>query len=207
MNYLTINTFHPAYNDLYTLAFMQMENNPEQRVNVIVVDSPGGYVWNLRVLLDLIQDSKKDTVTIASGLVASCGACLATAGTPGLRIIGANTDMLIHEASGMTYGKTSDIVAEANKIKQTTEELVYGIFDKNSDHEKGYTQKLVNEINNADLWLTADEAIAHRFADIKMSRAKALQSIDQIYDEYLLRKNQKELGLNNDFPFENRRGF
>ena len=97
ISYLTVNTFHPAYNDLYTNAFMQMQANPDQRYNVIVVDSPGGYCWCLSVLLDLIQDSPKDTITIASGIVASCGACLATAGTPGLRVIGANTKMLINE--------------------------------------------------------------------------------------------------------------
>ena len=197
ISYLTVNTFHPAYNDLYTNAFMQMQANPDQRYNVIVVDSPGGYCWCLSVLLDLIQDSPKDTITIASGIVASCGACLATAGTPGLRVIGANTKM---------WGKTSDIVSEAKNIQRTTDELVYGTFDKNADREKGYTQNLIKEINNADLWLSADEAIRHRFADIKMSRATALFSLDKIYDEYLARKNQYELGYNNDFPFENRRG-
>ena len=206
INYLTVNTFHPAYNDIYTTAFMKMQANPEQRYNVIVVDSPGGYCWSLSVLLDLIQDSPKDTITIASGIVASCGACLATAGTPGLRLIGNNTKMFIHEASGMVWGKTSDIVSEAKNIQNTTDELVYGTFDRNAGREKGYTQNLIKEINNADLWLTADEAIAHRFADIKMSRATALLSLDKIYDEYLARKNQYELGYNNDFPFENRRG-
>lgn len=205
INYLTVNTFHPIYNNLYTQAFLQMECNPEQRYNVIVVDSPGGYVWNLSVLLDLIQDSSKDTITIASGIVASCGACLATAGTPGLRIIGNNTKMLIHEASGAVRGKTSDIVAEAKEIQHTTDELVYGTFDRNSAHEKGYTQKLIKEINNADLWLSADEAIEHRFADIKMSRGKALLSLDQVYDDYLIRKNQYEIGINEDFPFEDRK--
>lgn len=205
INYLTVNTFHPAYNDLYTQSFLRMECNPDQRYNVVVVDSPGGYCWCLSVLLDLIKDSSKDTITISSGIVASCGACLATAGTPGLRIIGENTQMLIHEASGMAWGKTSDIVAEAKNIQKITDKLVYGTFDKNSEHEEGYTQNLVKEVNNADLWLSADEAIGHRFADIKMSRGKALLMLDQIYDDYLNRKNRKELGMNNDFPFENRR--
>lgn len=205
-NYLLVNVFHPALNDLYSKAFMQMEANPEQRANVIVIDSPGGYCWNLSVLLDLIQDSPKDTITIASGIVASCGACLATAGTPGLRIIGNNTQMLIHEASGMAWGKTSDIVAEAKNIQRLTDNLVYGTFDRNSEHDIGYTKNLIKEVNNADLWLTSDEAISHRFSDLKMSRSKALNSLDKIYDDYLMRKNQFELGQNKDFPFENRRG-
>lgn len=206
MKYLLINTFHPLYDDLYSKAFMEMESDTSQRANVIVVDSPGGYVWNLSVLLDLIQDSSKPTITIASGIVASCGACLATAGTPGLRIIGNNTKMLIHEASGGVSGKTSDIVAEAKEIQKTTNELVYGTFDRNSEHESGYTQKLIKEINNADLWLSSDEVLVHRFADIKMSRAKALLSIDTILDDYFARKQKYDLGMNKDFPFENRRG-
>lgn len=205
INYLTVNMFHPGLNDLYTQSFLQMECNPDQRFNVVVVDSPGGYVWNLSVLLDLIQDSCKPTITIASGIVASCGACLATAGTPGLRIIGANTKMLIHEASGSVYGKTSDIVAEAKEIQNTTDEIVYGTFDRNSCRPKGYTQSLIKEINNADLWLSADEAIEHRFSDIKMSRGKALLSLNDIYDGFLERKTRCELGVNADFPFEGRK--
>lgn len=166
---------------------------------------PGGFVWNLSVLLDLIQDSSKPTVTIASGIVASCGACLSTAGTKGLRIIGNNTKMLIHEASGMAWGKTSDVINEARELERTTETLVYGTFDRQSDHDYGYTKELVRNVNNADLWLSSDEVIAHRFADIKMSRAKALMNLDKIYDDYLIRKNNYELGLNVDFPFEDRR--
>lgn len=206
INYLRINHFHPVLNDLYTQAFVEMENNPDQRYNVLVIDSPGGYCWCLSVLLDLIQDSPRDTITISSGIVASCGACLATAGTPGLRIIGGNTQMLIHEASGGISGKTSDIVAEAKNIQHITDELVYGTFDRNSGHEKGYTQNLIKEINNADLWLSADEAISHRFADIKMGVGKALQSLDKIYDDYIIRKGQFEQGTLKDFPFDNREG-
>ena len=74
INYLRINHFHPILNDLYTQAFVEMENNPDQRYNVLVIDSPGGYCWCLSVLLDLIQDSPRDTITISSGIVASCGA-------------------------------------------------------------------------------------------------------------------------------------
>lgn len=40
INYLTVNEFHPALDDIYTQAFIQMEANREQRFNVVVVDSP-----------------------------------------------------------------------------------------------------------------------------------------------------------------------
>ena len=65
---------------------------------------------------------------------------------------------------------------------------------------------LIKEINNADLWLSADEAISHRFADIKMGVGKALQSLDKIYDDYIIRKGQFEQGTLKDFPFDNREG-
>lgn len=189
LKYLLVNDFYPEYNDAYTQAFIDMEQNENQRYNVIVVDSPGGYCWALSVFLDLIQDSPKETITIASGIVASCGAVLATSGTPGLRIIGGNSQMLIHEASGLAWGKTSDVVSEAKNLQDITDKLVYDTFDKNSGHESGYTRNLVKENFNADLWLSADEAIKHGFADIKMSRAKALTSLDKIYDNYLINKN------------------
>ena len=64
--------------------------------------------------------------------------------------------------------------------KALVTEIVYGTFDRNSCRPKGYTQSLIKEINNADLWLSADEAIEHRFSDIKMSRGKALLSLNDI---------------------------
>ena len=73
-------------------------------------------------------------------------------------------------------------IAEYDRIilDTTTNEIVYGTFDRNSCRPKGYTQSLIKEINNADLWLSADEAIEHRVSDIKMSRGKALLSLNDI---------------------------
>ena len=87
IQYMLIQTFHPAYNSLYCDIFQQIHDSNQPYIP-IVVDSPGGYTWNLSVLLDLIEDSDKPIITISSGISMSCGAVLATSGTSGLRIIG-----------------------------------------------------------------------------------------------------------------------
>lgn len=184
--YLLVNSFHPYLNSIYTDAFRDIENSTQPYVP-IVIDSPGGYVWNLNVLLDAIDDCSKPVITIASGIAMSCGAVLTTAGTKGLRIIGKNTTMMIHQAAALTYGKSSDMVNDALDVHKTTEDT-FKRFDMNAGKEVGYTANLVKENYNADLFLNAEEVLNHGFADIIMSRGKALDNLDSIYNEYLIKQ-------------------
>ncbi len=184
IQYMLIQTFHPAYNSLYCDIFQQIHDSNQPYIP-IVVDSPGGYTWNLSVLLDLIEDSDKPIITISSGISMSCGAVLATSGTSGLRIIGQNTNFMIHQAASMAWGKSSDMMNDSADVHRTTTQMVYKQFDRKSGHEDGYTENLIKENMNADLFLSAEDTLKHGFMDLIMSRGKALRSIDDIYNDYL----------------------
>lgn len=193
IQYMEVNTFHPYLNSIYADIFSMLEDN-DYPIIPIVVDSPGGYVWCLSTLLDMIQDSKKPVCTIASGIAMSCGAGLFVAGTPGLRIVGPNTSILLHQVSSMTYGKSADIESDAKDISASTDKFLYDLFDKQSGQESGFTKNLIKENFNADLYVSPEQAVSYGFADKIMSRTKALKNLDLIYEEYL-----KGRGGNNDF--------
>lgn len=192
IQYMTVNVFHPFLNEAYQDAFLQMEQS-SQPYNVIIVDSPGGYTWNLSVLLDCIDDSSKPTITIGSGIQMSCGAVLFTSGTQGLRIISPNSSMMIHQVSSGTSGKSSDMLSDAIDAQNATNSLVYERFDKNSGHEDGFTENLIKQNMNADLNLTPQQAIDYNFADMIMSRNKALMNLDSIFANYLANKEQETI--------------
>ena len=187
LKYITVNVFSPYLNEYYQDAFLAMEQS-SQPYNVVVVDSPGGFTWNLSVLLDCIDDSTKPTITIGSGIQMSCGAVLFTSGTPGLRIISPNSTMMIHQVSSGTSGKSSDMLNDAIDAHNATESLVYGRFDKNSGHENGFTENLIKQNMNADLNLTPQQAVDYNFADMIMSRNKAFLNLDSIFANYLANK-------------------
>jgi ATP-dependent Clp protease protease subunit len=187
--YMIVNTFHPYYNSLYQDVFAMIEDSSQPYIP-IVVDSPGGYTWNLSVLLDCIDDATKPVITIGSGIQMSCGAVLLTSGTQGLRIVSPNSTVMVHQAASMTWGKSSDMISDSADVHKTTQKFVYERFDKNAGKESGFTEELVRQNMNADLFLDAQQTVDYGFADVIMSRNKALSNLDQLYFDYCKKKEE-----------------
>lgn len=181
--YLSVEYFHPCLNLLYAEAFSMIENSDQPYIP-IVINSYGGYTDCLSTLLDCIQGSTKPVITIATGVAMSCGCDLFVSGTKGLRIIGQNTTSLIHQVASMAWGKSSDIENEAREISRLNKKLAYDLFDKAGGHEEGYTQNLIKENFNADLFLTPEQMMEHGWADKIMSLNQALLNLDSIFDDY-----------------------
>jgi len=195
INYIDVQMFHPYISGLYADAF-KMIHDSEQAYVPLVINSYGGYVDCLSTMLDEIDNSEKPVITIVTGVAMSCGAVLATSGTKGLRFIGNNARFMVHEAAGGARGKSSDVLNDAKDLQNMTDKLVYERFDKQAGKPEGYTKNLVKDNFNADLFLNANEALAHGYMDSIMSRNKALNTIDALYSNYLDNK-QKEI-TNND---------
>jgi len=87
----------------------------------LIISSPGGSVFDGWVLFDhlraLSADGHKIT-TVVRGMAASMAAVLAQAGD--VRIIGAESFLMIHEPSSGAWGKTSDLADELAMMKRMT---------------------------------------------------------------------------------------
>lgn len=188
VKYLEVETFHPWLNSAYMDAIKEIEDSDQPYI-VLVVDSYGGYVDCLTSIIDTIDTCSKPTVTIGTGVMMSCGGVLSTSGTPGLRFVSPSSRFMIHQVSGWGMGKSSDIEAESREMTRLTDSLVYERFDKQAGKPLGYTKNLVKENFNADLFLTAQDCIEHNFMDAIMSRNQVLSNIDEIYQNWLRKKN------------------
>lgn len=190
--YLTVEYFHPCLNTLYAEAFSYLESTDQEYIPILIC-SYGGYCDCLSTLLDCIQGSSKPVMTIATGVDMSCGCDLFVSGTKGLRIVGPNTTSLIHQVGSGVFGKTSDIEFESKEVIRLNDKILYNLFDKAGDHESGYTKNLVKEHFNADIYLTAEEMIQHKWADKIMSVNQALLNMDNIFEDYKAMKDKVEL--------------
>lgn len=137
--------------------FLELEKDPEVQIIPIFINSYGGQVYALTAMRDLIKSSPKPVATIAVGMAMSCGASLLACGTKGLRFASPDADILIHQVSGGTWGKTADIEESARQYKRMNQKMLENLA-KDTGKPKDYFQKRINKMANVDWTVDAEEA-------------------------------------------------
>ena len=105
--------------------------------------------------------------TICTGLAASMGAVLLTAGAKGKRSALPHSRVMIHQPLGGVEGQASDIEITARQILRTKQEL-YEILALHSD----VTIKKIEKDADRDYWMTAPEAQKYGLIDEVLSARK-----------------------------------
>jgi ATP-dependent Clp protease protease subunit len=126
----------------------------------IYINSPGGSVSAGLGIYDTMQLITPDVATICTGLAASMGAVLLTAGTEGKRAALPHSRIMIHQPLGGVQGQASDIEITAREIMRTKQEL-YEILS----HHSGVAIEKIAADADRDYWLRADEAKEYGLID------------------------------------------
>jgi ATP-dependent Clp protease protease subunit len=124
------------------------------------INSPGGEVLSGLGIYDTMQYIKPDVRTICVGMAASMGSFLLMGGAAGKRYILPNCEVMIHQPSGGTQGKESDIERQASHIKRLKHKL-YVAYQKHT----GQTIEKLTEDMDRDNWLTAEQALEYHLVD------------------------------------------
>ncbi len=103
------------------LLFLESEN-PDKDIS-LYINSPGGSVYAGMAIFDTMQFVKPDVSTLCTGLAASMGAFLLSAGAKGKRYALPNSRIMIHQPSGGAQGQASDIQIQAKEILSLRERL------------------------------------------------------------------------------------
>lgn len=133
----------------------------------IYMNTPGGSVYAGLGIYDTMQYVTPEIATICTGMAASMGAVLLTAGQKGKRSALKHSRIMIHQPMGGAQGQASDIEITAREIMKLKKEL-YGII---ADHS-GNDYKRIEKDSDRDYWMTADEAKAYGMIDEVMVRNK-----------------------------------
>ncbi len=131
----------------------------------IYFNTPGGSVHAGLGIYDTMQFISSDISTICTGMAASMGAVLLTAGTKGKRSALKHSRVMIHQPMGGAQGQASDIEITAREIQKLKKEL-YNIIAEHS----GNTYKKVEKDSDRDFWMTAEEAKAYGMIDEVLMR-------------------------------------
>ncbi|MCB0481669.1 MAG: ATP-dependent Clp endopeptidase proteolytic subunit ClpP [Flavobacteriales bacterium] len=126
----------------------------------IYLNTPGGSVYAGLGIYDTMQYVGPDVATICTGMAASMGSVLLTAGTKGKRSALPHSRVMIHQPMGGAQGQASDIEITAREIQKLKKEL-YEIIANHSGQEY---QRIWDD-GDRDHWMTAEEAKAYGMVD------------------------------------------
>lgn len=133
----------------------------------IYFNTPGGSVHAGLGIYDTMQIISPDIATICTGMAASMGAVLLTAGAHGKRSALKHSRVMIHQPMGGASGQASDIEITAREISKLKKEL-YDIIAIHSG--KSYEQ--VEKDADRDYWMTSTEAKEYGMIDEVLVRHK-----------------------------------
>ncbi|MBN2851809.1 MAG: ATP-dependent Clp endopeptidase proteolytic subunit ClpP [Clostridia bacterium] len=126
----------------------------------IYFNTPGGSVHAGLGIYDTMQYITADIATICTGMAASMGAILLTAGTKGKRSALKHSRIMIHQPMGGFEGQASDIEIQAREILKIKKEL-YEILALHS----GNPVEKVEKDSDRDHWMTSVEAKEYGMID------------------------------------------
>ena len=158
----------PIYDDAANIIQAQLlflESVDAEKDVQLYINSPGGSVSAGLGIYDTMQLVSCDVATICTGMAASMGAVLLTAGAQGKRSALPHSRVMIHQPLGGVQGQASDIEITAREIAKTKREL-YEIL---SEHSGVNIDRIAADADR-DYWLTAAEAKEYGLIDKVLAR-------------------------------------
>ncbi|MGB0294638.1 MAG: ClpP family protease [Flavobacteriaceae bacterium] len=135
-------------------------NNLNHDEITLVINSPGGYVTSGFSIYDTIKQIESPVATVCSGLAASMGSILLSAGEKGKRYIQKHARVMIHQPSGGAQGQASNIEIQAREIIKT-KEIGARILADNCGQD---FDKVMKDFDR-DYWMNAEESLTYGIAD------------------------------------------
>jgi len=147
-----------------------LESSDPKRDIQMFINSPGGSVISGLGIYDVMQYVAPDVGTICTGLAASMGAVLLTAGQKGKRSCLPHSRVMIHQPLGGMQGQVSDMEISYNLIKQLQKEL-YDILAKHTEND----YETISKDSDRDNWMTAGEAKEYGLVDEVLLRGNPIK--------------------------------
>jgi ATP-dependent Clp protease protease subunit len=132
----------------------------EENPITIYINSPGGEIYSLLGLYDVMQSLIKDGYVIKTvniGIAASAAAIILLAGSKGHRYCLPHTTVMLHQPSAGTYGTVTDMeidVAESRRLKQDLNNII-----------KQHASEELIPLLERDAFLTPEQALEYGIID------------------------------------------
>ncbi len=140
------------------LLFLESEN-PDKDIS-FYINSPGGSVSAGMAIYDTMNFIKPDVSTLCTGMAASMGAFLLSAGAKGKRFSLPHSKVMIHQPLGGMQGQATDIEIHAKDILKTR-----ALLNRILAEKTGQPLERIERDTERDYFLSADEAKEYGLVD------------------------------------------
>ena len=149
----------PVANRICAQLLLLSAEDPRHDIS-LYINSPGGSVSAGLAIMDTMRLIPNDVSTLATGLAASMGQFLLSAGTPGKRFALPHARILMHQGSAGIGGTAVDVEIQAQNLEHVRD-TVLGLI---AEHTGQPLARIVAD-SERDRWFTAEEARAYGFVD------------------------------------------
>ena len=140
------------------LLFLESQD-PEKEIHMYI-NSPGGSVTAGLGIYDIMQYIAAPIATYCTGMAASMGSILLSAGSKGRRFALPNSRIMIHQPLGGVQGQASDIERHAREIIRLKTQLM-----RIYSHHTGKPAEQIEKDCDRDNFMTPEEAKAYGLID------------------------------------------
>ncbi|WP_322742250.1 ATP-dependent Clp endopeptidase proteolytic subunit ClpP [Gloeocapsopsis crepidinum] len=145
------------------LLFLDAEDS--EKDIYLYINSPGGSVMAGMGIFDTMNHIRPDVCTICTGLAASMGAFLLSAGTKGKRMSLPNARIMIHQPLGGAQGQATDIEIQAREILYHKRRL-----NEYLAAHTGQPMERIEQDTERDFFMSPDEAQNYGLIDQVINR-------------------------------------
>lgn len=124
----------------------------------VEINSPGGDVWDGIAIYNSLRNHPAHVTTRVDGIAASIASVIAQAGDT--RLMTSGSQMMIHNAWGLTVGDRNDHTEMAAVLAQQ-DAVIASIYANASGKDADEFRALMD----AETWMTAEDAVAAGLAD------------------------------------------
>ena len=124
----------------------------------VEINSPGGDVFDGITIYNALRKHPAHVTTSTEGIAASIASVIFQAGDR--RVMQEASELMIHNASGLTYGDTNDHADMASILAQQDTKIA-GIYAARSGGDIDHFRELMND----ETWLLGDRAVEEGLAD------------------------------------------
>lgn len=142
------------------------QTDPDTPIH-LYINSPGGSVYAGLGIYDIMQHITCPVYTYCTGLAASMGSLLLSAGEKGHRYSMPHSRIMIHQPLGGARGQCSDIQIQAKEIQELKDQL-NGIYINHSPVK--HTLLEMEKLTDRDNYLTPQKSVELGLIDIIIKR-------------------------------------
>lgn len=153
--------------NLVTAQLLFLESSDPKKDIIMYINSPGGSVYAGLGIYDTMQYVNPDVATICTGLAASMGAVLLTAGSAKKRSALPHSRIMIHQPMSGMQGQASDMEISLRQTLEVKKDL-YNIIASHS----GQKFERIEKDSDRDFWMRSAEAKEYGLIDEVLERKK-----------------------------------